>query len=999
MIVAGLLCLLPLRAEVTVFADGRARLPVIVAADAAPQERAAAEELARVLGVMSGLDWPVRPEHGAGAGFYIGRTRAAAHELVPLQPAADLLAPKADEIGPDGFRISTIGKRVYIEGATPEATANAVSWLLQREGGVRWYAPGALGEVIPRRAEWTLPELRVAREPAYVSREISGLNSPAAKDWARHNGLRQRIEYSHNLLNVFPLELGATHPEWFPLEQGRRVIPATKADYNWQPDLTRTEVVERAAQQAAVAFERDPGRASFSLGMNDSVRFDQGAATRAAVEPLRYFRGMPDYSPLVFGFMNRAAESLGLTHPDNYLGCLAYFWCENVPAFPVHSQVVPYVTTDRTQFYDAAYRADDYALMSRWGRSGVRAFGLWEYGYGNAYVVPRVPHAMLAEAVREGWWRGARGYIADTGPHWGFDAFKVWMLAQLLWEPQRTTAELKADFFGGWYGPAAEPMRRFFERCEEVWMAQPGPPWWIKYYRQQDQVLLYSPEVCRELRGMLAAAAAAANAEGGRLKAEGGRPTTEGAAGDRPKAEDGGRRVEDGGRNDQGRGAEANDQCPMTNAECRSRKAEGQRPLLPTPSRRQAAQICLSDGTQGVPLPGELSPETRNSKPEPPFAARLEGGPIGNRQSAIENRIALTSRAFAVTEAAVEFDRVRRSLGAAGETLSTAELAVELGRLQRARSELERAAQVATRTEGAEDRAGAAARTEGAEDHAGAAAKAGEGSRSSLASADVEAGEAGCVPLLRSRGYAADGTQPAMATGDVAYLLRNDPVPRLLAALGRRDPAAPLAVLAEVAKAGDEPMDSVVTVPAHWSDLAAACADGRLSRLKNRLTNGDFSRVAEGGKEPRFLYPRWGQLPAGWEVRGIATEAGRVALVSATGLAGAGRALRIEGAWESQCSTILAATPGRLHVVSARMRGQSSPGNDAALFIVFMTADGRITGEYRTQTLPKGASDWRTLLLAATAPADAAWVSVGVAALRQPAGDWLEAAQFELGAG
>jgi hypothetical protein len=57
-------------------------------------------------------------------------------------------------------------------------------------------------------------------------------------------------------------------------------------------------VAEYAATQAAEAFARAPGRASFSIGMNDSVRFDQGDGTRALVEPLRYFRGMPDYSPL-----------------------------------------------------------------------------------------------------------------------------------------------------------------------------------------------------------------------------------------------------------------------------------------------------------------------------------------------------------------------------------------------------------------------------------------------------------------------------------------------------------------------------------------------------------------------------------------------------------------------------------------------------------------------------------------------------------------------------
>jgi hypothetical protein len=852
-----------LRADITVFSEGRVRLPVIVAADAAPDERAAAVELARVLSVMSGLEWPVRTRAG-GDGFVVGRTRDAARSLVALPPAVNLLAPKADEIGPDGFRIRTLGGRVYIEGATPEATAYAVAWLLQREGGVRWYAPGALGEVIPRRDSWILPELRVVREPAYVSRDISGVDEA----WARHNGLRGRIEYSHNLNRVIPSTLGAAHPEWFPLFQGKRLLPTSKGDFNWQPNLLLPEVAERAAQQAAEAFALEPGRASFSLGMNDSVRFDQSEATQAAVAPLGYFRGKPDYSPLVFGFMNRAAGALGATHPDKYLGCLAYFWCENPPAFPVSPQVVPYVTTDRTQFYDPAYRAADYALMSRWGRSGVRAFGLWEYAEGDAYVVPRVPHAMLAESVREGWWRGARGYMGECGPHGGFDAFKVWMLAQLLWEPDRPLAELEEDFFTGWYGPAAGPMRAFFARCEAQWMAQEGPPWWIKFYKQQDQVLLYPPEVCRELRALLEEAAAAA---GGRQPREEGRVQN----------------------------AEAGT-ADIGTADIGTAEGEyGERP---------------DDGSARVAHGGSL----------------LEGPAVGNRQAAIENRVALTSRAFAVTEAAVEFGRVRSALAAAEETITVAELAGLLGQLQRARGELERAAQAA------------------------------------VASVDGVA---------------------AMATADVNFMLRNDPVPRLLAALGRRDPVAPMAVLTELLVAGEP-------VPAHWSELAAACANGRFAQLNNRLANSDFAGVAAGRQGPVFLYPRWGELPSGWEMRGMATEAGRVGLVGTAGQPD--RALRIEGAWESQLSTTVPAAPGGLHVVEARMRGQSSPGADAALFLVFMTAEGRLTGEYRTQALPKGESGWRSMLLAATAPADAAWVSVGVSALRQPAGDWLEVAGVEL---
>lgn len=495
-------------ANTPVFREGRALLPVMIAADAAPGERAAAEELARGLGLMAGLDWPVQTATDTSApGFYLGRLAQTAPGLTPLRPAADPLRPQPGEIGPDGFRIRTDGRRVFITTATPEAAGYAVAWLLQEQGGVRWYAPGALGEVIPRRAAWKLPKMDVIREPAYFSREIYGLDGAAGVAWARRNGLGASIEFTHALTNVFGPQDLKDHPDWLPLVQGRRMPPPVAGDYNWQPNLALPAVAEHAAGAAKAAFARERARLSFSLGMNDSVRFDQSEATRALVEPLRYFRGMPDYSPLVFTFMNRAAASVAAVHPDRYLGCLAYFWCENPPPFAVHPQVLPYVTTDRAHYYDAAYRAADLELMSRWGALGVRAFGLWEYGYGHGFLVPRLPHRALGEAVREGARRGARGYFADTTPQPGFDTFKVWMLARLLWEPTLTDEELTEDFFRGYYGPAAEPMRRFFARCEAQWLAQSGPPFWLKFYLQEDQATLFPSGVCRELRALLTDAA------------------------------------------------------------------------------------------------------------------------------------------------------------------------------------------------------------------------------------------------------------------------------------------------------------------------------------------------------------------------------------------------------------------------------------------------------------------------------------------------------------
>ena len=46
-------------------------------------------------------------------------------------------------------------------------------------------------------------------------------------------------------------------------------------------------------------------------------------------------------------------------------------------------------------------------------------------------------------------------------------------------------------------------MRRFFEACQAQWMGQEGAPFWLKYYGQEDQALLFPAETCVRLRAML----------------------------------------------------------------------------------------------------------------------------------------------------------------------------------------------------------------------------------------------------------------------------------------------------------------------------------------------------------------------------------------------------------------------------------------------------------------------------------------------------------------
>jgi hypothetical protein len=498
--------------EVTVFAGGHASLPIVTPANPTPEEAEAAALLARVLGEASGAGFTVRAERaGERRGIFVGNTKTAGRRLPPI----DARGVRLDR---DGFRIVVQRDRIFIQGAEPWGTHFGASWLLQEYAGVRWFMPGTLGESIPRLGSLAVPVGGEAHEPAWLSREFWGLG-PGGEKWATLNGLRRRFAFSHNLSNVFTPEIAAKHPDWFPIVDGERVSPEP-GDYRWQPELTRNDVAAHAAVVARSHFEENPGDASFALGVNDSVRFDQSDATRAIVVPLRWHREFPDYSDLVFGFMNRAAEELGERAPGKKLGALAYFWAENTPRFAVHPRVLPYLTTDRSQYYDAGYAADDLALIRAWHRSGAETIGIYDYSYGSRFLVPRIYHREMVRALDKAHTIGARGYFAEMNSHWGFDAFKAWATARALWDGDVDFAVLEEEFFNGFYGTASGEMRRFFELCEARWMGQVGEPYWLKFYDGEDQALLFTPAICAELREVLDRAASVAENDSVRARVE-----------------------------------------------------------------------------------------------------------------------------------------------------------------------------------------------------------------------------------------------------------------------------------------------------------------------------------------------------------------------------------------------------------------------------------------------------------------------------------------------
>jgi len=480
---------------------------MLVTTDHPPLEtQRAAAEFQRILKKMTGASLPVGDSAGSRR-IHIGRD--------PFVEKADL---KLDTLDEDGFLIQTVGDRdLVLAGRHPHGTEFAVYRFLQQHAGVRWYFPQELGEVVPRRASFGVGRLAERHEPSFRSRLWSNAAPFDKGAWERHNLCRGRYNFHHNLIRIFvPSKVAVEHPEWFPEINGQRRRPRDDHDHRWQPCFSNPEVARFAAETARKYFDAHPTAASFSLGMNDTSAdgFCQCGACRALdpTDPAQQKtpRGLPNYSNRFFTFANRVAEHLAQTHPDKYLGCLAYHVTEPPPTFPVHPRIIPYLTAGRANWTDPAIRAGDQKLIREWCAK-VPVVGIYDYYYGSGFVSPRIFTRLSEESLKFAHRAGVRGFYAEIYSTWSLDGPKAWVASQLLWNVNLSADELVEDFCRGLFGSAAAPMREYFRFLEARWMQRPpgSTVMWAGFYDAK-QLDLWPPDVCAKARALLAAAERAA---------------------------------------------------------------------------------------------------------------------------------------------------------------------------------------------------------------------------------------------------------------------------------------------------------------------------------------------------------------------------------------------------------------------------------------------------------------------------------------------------------
>jgi hypothetical protein len=426
---------------------------------------------------------------------------------------------------------------IVISGSDNTATRFAVYRFLEEFLGWRYYQPGPLGlEQLDQPPEPPVlsGETRVLlhEQAGFHSRSLSHIHNQAGSpDWIIWNGLRDRFQYNHSLHKVVTPDLFDSHSDWFAKDaNGRPQRPpyAQPNGYNDHPDLTNPGVRDYVTkwgikrlrsylpENGKREYKQSPAVVSLSLSMADSFVFGHFEDSYKW-KPEGYFRRWPDWGNHVFDYTNDITSRLEAywdnvawtngQKPELFVGALSYLCWERPPDFQVHPAVVPYMTFDRSQWYDPAAMADDLSTIETWATKGTRVLGTWDYIFGYGFLMPRSLVSVTGGSIPAIHERGVRAYYSQVGPIWPYDGHTTWLTAKLLWNPKMDPADAIQEYHDEFFGPAAEAMKGFFDVAEHTWMNQDGgvsgTSWWLRFWEDPWQATLWQDSDLKTMGGQL----------------------------------------------------------------------------------------------------------------------------------------------------------------------------------------------------------------------------------------------------------------------------------------------------------------------------------------------------------------------------------------------------------------------------------------------------------------------------------------------------------------
>lgn len=450
--------------EYTLFDQGRTAYRIIIGGNASESERWAAQELRHWLREISGADFVIMEDSVApnGPEIVLGVNRHT-HEI--LQENNLQIEP-----GDEGFTIRSAGPHLLIYGGNERGTMYGVMDFLESELGCRWYTPTV--SAIPKKDRWQFTQLNRSDAPALPVRNDFYYEA-FDPIWAARNRINGAMTFREQpggvegywgvhtfYFFIPPKEFFDEHPEYFSLIDGKRIHDHA------QLCLTNPEVMRIIIERLTKFMRENPQYLIYDVSQNDWRQPCQCDDCQAIAE-----QEGSESGPML-NFVNQVAQAIEGEFPDKYVGTLAYQYTRKAPTTlkPRKNVVVRLCSIEccfSHSFDDCPENQSFLQDLKEWAEIAPQLY-IWDYVVNFSHYVMPHPNLKVLQPNLQAFLNNKSIGVMEQACYntrgGELSELRAYLLAKLLWNPNRTDVDATIDdFMFGYYGRSGQYIKQYLD--------------------------------------------------------------------------------------------------------------------------------------------------------------------------------------------------------------------------------------------------------------------------------------------------------------------------------------------------------------------------------------------------------------------------------------------------------------------------------------------------------------------------------------------------------
>lgn len=434
--------------------NGKAIMPVVIAADASPAVREAADELVLMLGRITGATFKLQVSATPLDGIVVGTAKSLAHLMGDEKMNAE------DPLERERYRLRSQFNGLHLIAASDAAIPHAV-WDLLHRLGYRMYFPGNRWEIVPFQPDLSI-DINILEQPSFYQRHIWNgggyfdYDKTQHKAWLRRNrvsqGLRVPNSHIYDTIVLQNREIFENNPQYLALVDGKRVPIQKESNKLCIANEDVRKLCVKWAKQYLAKYTHLDG-----LSMEPS---DGGGWCEC-----EQCTALGNITDRVITLANQVAQAIN-TDPSRprYVGILAYGYHSPPPQINVDPHIIVSVADG---FIRGNYTYEE--LLRQWGKR-CSLIGTYDYlgvvqwswcrpGVGRA---TRIDH--MRNRIPQMYASGVRLYTGESEGSWGPAGLGMYLCSRVLWDvnEKNNIDQTLQTFLSDCFGKAAEPMAAFY---------------------------------------------------------------------------------------------------------------------------------------------------------------------------------------------------------------------------------------------------------------------------------------------------------------------------------------------------------------------------------------------------------------------------------------------------------------------------------------------------------------------------------------------------------